>query len=293
MRWAIGAIVIATVAGCSTNAELIKEARNSGYKADFAIVYSETLAAVRELYPQVAENANSGVIRTAWHPVRIQAETSGGTQDTQQTGGGLTTTTGRRKAFYVRFRVFVVGGRPWEVRVEGEASSWEIGEIPTALHGAEIPPWLKGRTDNLRVSIHERLAEYKVPIKKKEVVAKKKARAKPDETAFAALPPGAAKVVATVVQAAKARDLPALRVHMSDDLSWSAGATGADTAMAMYSADSSLLSAMSATLEKGCRAEGKEVLCPADAKAPGYRGYFARFAMVDQAWKLTTFFRVE
>ena len=286
-----------TTAGCSTNAKLVKEARESGYQADFAIVYSEVLAATRELYPQLVENANSGVIRTAWHPVRIQSETVGSSTDNpvnSSQSGQLTSATNRRKAFYIRFRVFVVGGKPWRVRVEGEASSWEIGEIPTPLRGAEIPTWLKGRTDSLRVAIHERLTDYAVKVDKDvDKVVKKKEREKPDETPFAALPPAAAKVVATVAQAAKARDLPALRQLMADDISWSAGATGAETAVAMYSADSTLLAAMSAVLEKGCSAEGKEIHCPADAKTPGFRGYFARFAVVGQAWKLAAFFQRE
>lgn len=286
---------IAIGAGCSTNAKLIKEARDSGYEADFAIVYSEVLAAVRELYPQLAENANSGVIRTAWHPVRIQSESAGASQDNpvNTNTSGLSTTSSRRKTYYVRFRIFVVGGKPWRVRVEGEASSWEIGEIPQPLKGAEIPPWLKGRTDNLRVAIHKRLTDYAVPLKKDEVVAKK-VEERPDETPFASLPPAAAKVVATVAQAARTRNLEALRRLMADDLSWSAGATGADTAVAMYSADATLLSAMSATLEKGCGSSGDtEILCPADARAPGFRGYFARFTVIDKAWKLAAFFQVE
>jgi hypothetical protein len=290
--------MIAIVAGCSTNAKLLKEARESGYQADFAIVYSEVLAAVRELYPQLAEDANSGVIRTAWHPVRIQSQSAGATQDDPiNTTGGNTgttplTTTDRRKAFFVRFRVYVVGGKPWEIRVEGEASSWEIGEIPQPMRGAEIPPWLQGRTDKLRVSIHKRLAAYAVVVNKDQV-AKKPVKQAPDEKPFAALPAGAARVVATVALAARTRDLEALRAQMSDDLAWSAGATGADTAMAMYSADATILSAMSATLDKGCAAAGAEIVCPADAGAPGFRGYFARFERVDQSWKLAAFFQIE
>lgn len=289
-------VIAAFAAGCSTNAKMVKEARESGYRADFAIVYSETLAAVRELYPQVAENANSGVIRTAWHPVRIQSETAGESQDNpvnNSQSSALTTATNRRKAFYVRFRVFVVGGRPWEIRVEGEASSWEIGEIPTPLSGAAIPPWLKGRTDNLRVAIHKRLLDYAVPLAKDKPKKEKRERAKADPGAFSSLPPAAAKVVAEVAVAAKSRDLTALRAQMADDVAWSPGATGADTALAMYSADSSLLGAMSAVLEKGCAAAGAEVLCPADASTAGYRGYVARFAVVGGVWKLVAFFEIE
>lgn len=300
MPTAIKAVVIAVIAagsaGCSTNAKLVKEARESGYKADFAIVYSQTLAAVRELYPQVAENANSGVIRTAWHPVRIQSENVGESQDNPIGAGNssaLTTATNRRKAFYVRFRVFVVGGRPWEVRVEGEASSWEVGEIPTPLSGAAIPPWLKGRTDNLRVAIHKRLKEYAVKVKKDEKAKPKFVRAKADPTAFKSLPPAAAKVVAEVAAAAQARDLTGLRAQMADDVAWSPGASGADTAVAMYSADASLLEAMTTTLKAGCAAKGTEIFCPSVASEPGFRGHFARFAQVGGAWKLVAFYSAE
>lgn len=297
MHLAIRAIVIAalsvTSAGCSTNAKLIKEARQSGYRADFAVVYSEALAAVRDLYPTLAENAGSGVIRTAWHPVRIQTERAGESQNNPLGAGqssALTTTTGQRKTYYVRFRVYVVGGKPWRVRVEGEASSWEVGEIPTPLSGAAIPPWLAGRTDSLRLAIHERLRDYAVPVEEDRPAKAKPKQSKADPSAFASLPPAAAKVVAEVAAAARDRDLEALRAQMADDIAWSPGATGADTALALYSADSSLLAAMSAALEKGCGAARNEVFCPAAGNEPGFRGHVARFAIVDGAWKLTAFF---
>ena len=59
----------------------------------------------------------------------------------------------------------MVGGKPWRVRVTGEASEWELGAVPVTLRGADEPHWLQGRTDALRVAIYRRLKAYAVPLK--------------------------------------------------------------------------------------------------------------------------------
>lgn len=288
-------VLAALAAGCSTSAREIREARNSGYRTDFAIVYNAALEATKKRYPRLREDARAGIIRTAWHPVRIQAQTAESSSDNPgatATGTPLASQSGIRKYYYVRFRVYVVGGHPWRVRIEGEASSWETGAVPTPLKGAEQPPWLRGKVDSLRVAIHKKLKKYAVKLESTEKKPVAKAKAPPPDTkAYAALPPKAAKVIAAIAAAARARDLDTIRSHLTQNFAWASGSEGADTAMAMFSADSTLLEAMGATLASGCAARGAEIVCPAGALEPGYQGYFARFGVASGDWKMVSFFR--
>lgn len=286
-------VVAALAAGCSTSAREIRAARNSGYDTDFAVVYNAALEATKKRYPRLREDARAGIIRTAWHPVRIQsqsAESSSDNPGATATGNPLASQAGIRKYYYVRFRVYVVGGHPWRVRIEGEASSWETGAVPQALKGAEVPPWLQGRVDTLRVAIHEKLKKYAVKLKSTAKKPVARAKLAPDTRAYNKLPPKAAKVIATIAAAARARDLDAIRAHLTQNFAWASGSQGADTAMAMFSADSTLLEAMGAALAEGCAARGAEIVCPAGALEPGYEGYFARFGFASGDWKMVSFY---
>src|SRR5689334_15627314 len=82
-RHPIMLITLLALGGCPSSKE-IKTARSSAYDVDFAIVYSETLEAVRQIYPEgIDDNPASGVIRTAWQPVSYQS----GAGDASQGGG--------------------------------------------------------------------------------------------------------------------------------------------------------------------------------------------------------------
>ncbi|MBA3820495.1 MAG: hypothetical protein H0X17_16515, partial [Deltaproteobacteria bacterium] len=144
------------------NKKDVKIAKRSVYDADFAIVYSASLNATRDLYPTLDDNPGPGLIKTAWHQVSYaNNEDDMANQRTMATGqgvGGGAVTPGQAavgqptrlayKRFFIRFEVGVVGGRPWRVRVVGHASEWEPGNaLPTELKGAARPPWLDGRTD--------------------------------------------------------------------------------------------------------------------------------------------------
>src|ERR1043166_3324969 len=90
MRRAHPIIVLALLCGCPSSKE-IRIAQTSAYDADFAIVYSETLAAVQELYPELTEDPASGIIRTAWHQVTYSSGTTGARpEDNASTTGGAT-----------------------------------------------------------------------------------------------------------------------------------------------------------------------------------------------------------
>lgn len=279
------------VTSCSASAKEIREARQSGYMADFAVVYGAALAATKELYPSLREDATRGLIQTAWHPLRVAAQTAGETQNPDQTNA-LGTSSRTAKHFFIRFRVFVLGGKPFQIRIEGEASSWQQGEVPSPMRGAEIPPWLGGRTDALRVAIHKRLKEHAVPLEVAKKVEKKPAVVpRKSEKSFGPIPKAAAKVIATVAQAAEGRDLETLRQHLDEDIEWAAGGSkGADSAIAIWSADPLRLTELSKAVNAGCAEKGALVVCPTVALGDNYRGYAVYFALVDGVWKIKSFF---
>ncbi len=294
------ALAAAVAPACAASDAEVREARLSGYAADYAIVYSETLAAVRDLYPKVNENASAGTIKTAWHIVKIRTGTGEEARDPvqhdptsvrspdptfQQEAIG-------RKQYFVRFSVAVIGGRPWRVRVEGEASSWDIaGGVPSPLKGAETPPWLEGRVNALQVAIHERLEKYAVRLQPAKL--KERPKAKVDMAKYGNVPDGAAKLLAAVQQAALGRDPEALRAAMVDDFSWSAGSDpSADIALAMWQADTAILGELAKVLDQGCRVDDSQTLVtcpPAYTEEPSYGGYRAGFKLIDGKWKMSFF----
>lgn len=290
------ALAVLAGGGCGASASEVYKAKTSAYDADFAVVFSHTLNAVRELYPHYVENPSAGWIKTSWHPLRVsQAGSDPGTyqqvQDPNDPMGTNYVQSGPSKRYYIRFRVYVIGGRPWRVRVEGEASLWEAGAVPTPLKGAETPHWLKGRTEALQVAIYRKLKKYAVPIA--DVKAAREDEPPPpvehDEREFGELPAGATDVIRKVRDAAQAGDFPGLRAHMVDDFTWSAGAApSADTAIVMLQADPTLLAALVNVINDGCGvdADGATVMCPANPAPTGYR---AGFAQVGGVWKLTFF----
>ena len=282
----------------------MRDAKTSGYKTDFAVVYSDTLAAVRDLYPNVVEDARVGIIKTAWHPVRIaegQDEQQQIPSSQQQASGSPTqfqATTSLRKNYFVRFDVHVVGGRPWRVRVHAQASSWKAGEaLPVPLRGADVPSWLEPRKEALEVAIHRRLKKYAVRLK---VESDSQRRARVDRPAGgdlgrfgAKLPPAAARTIAAVEQAATNRDVGKLRPLMADEFTYSFGdSPSADTAVVMWQADPTILAELGKVLAAGCAQDPKDgqVVCPAafltDANFAGYR---AGFRNLGGAWKMVFF----
>lgn len=295
----IPALVIALLAGCPSSQE-IRVAKTSAYDADFAIVYSETLTAIREIYPNLEEDPANGVIRTAWHQVQY----SGGNDDTASANNQVGTQPGSgggsfnsppsslNTKLFIRFDVVVAGGRPWHVRVVGQAAEWDAGNAePTELKGAAIPHWLPGRRDALVVAIYRRLKNYAVHVAEPEPEVETVIAPEVDPDTFGDIPAGARKVATAIVQAVETRDAPALRAHLADDVTWSFGAEGdADTAMVMWQADPEALDALAKVLRAGCRTAAEVVTCPpAATDSPGYLGWRATLEKRGEAWKLTAF----
>lgn len=305
-RVAIVCLTAAVLVGCAASKEEIRTARTSGYKADFAIVYSAVLEAVRKRYPRYVENATRGQIRTAWHPIRIQhhGQTDGTSTQQQDLGqaanpvGGISSSKIARKRYFIRFDVFVLGGKPWRVRIDGYASEWELGAVPTVLSGANVPPWLKGRVNALYVDVYNKLSRHAVKLKTKVVDSGPKLKVEPpkpiDLKKFGRIPVAAARAVHDVLGAAKSRDFKRLRTHMAAEFTWNLGATpSAKAAIVTWQADSRVLERLIAVLEGGCKqdpAKKSRVTCPADgADVAKIGSYAASFAIIAGKWKMTSF----
>ncbi len=307
----VGILCLAVLLGgasCAASDAEVRKARSSGYESDFATVYGEALSATVKLYPHTVENAVTGLIQTAWHTVHVETGTrqssnslrgtQGRSQGRNQRGGVgqlSGTASSDQKRYFIRFRIHVVGGKPWRIRVKGEASEWRAGDIPLPLKGAEVPPWVKGRTNALRIAIHKRLKKHAVTVDKDIPVVKSPVLSIKEPSGFGEIPATASKMVGTVFRAIRSRDMATLRSSMAEDLQWSLGDAGnADVALALWQADTTSLDALSKVLEAGCAAgDGAiTVSCPvAYSSSPNYSGFRAIFEERKGVWKLTAFLR--
>jgi hypothetical protein len=296
MRLLLPTTFTLALAACGASEAEVHRARTSGYQTDFAIVFSETLQAVREIYPTTEEDPRIGSIKTAWHTVNIrqgQPDSSTPNDQTSNANPLYTGTVNMRERYFIRFDVDVVGGKPWRVRVVGHAQSWKPGDAqPSGLTGAATPPWLKGRTEAVQLAIYRRLKKYAVKLKT-EVVSAKAPPKPPDVAKYSALPPAAAKVVAEAEQAAGSRDVTRLRAIMADEFTYSFGdAPSADTAVLVWKADATILAELHRTLGAGCAMDAAkgQVVCPAAYLTDGnFTGYRVGFAQVGGQWKMTFF----
>jgi len=313
IRSTIFAFLALAATGCPASQREIRAAKTSGYDADFALVYTQVLAAVTELYPHLVENPSAGVIKTAWHQIKIrQGDGGGGSSGTTSgaapnfdpdaqaggmtgaaaAGGGSLEAGGIHPGgtlYFVRFNVYVLGGRPWRVRIEAEAAEWEAGMKQSRLTGAARPEWLKGRTEALQVAIYRKLRKFAVSLDKvnlrKRPPRKKKAV---DLARYGAIPEPAAKRIHALHTALLAGKFDQVRAFLIDEFVWSAGgAPSADQAIIMWQADPTIASRLLAALDAGCGgADGGAVTCPAEP-APG--GPRATFRLVGDAWMFVSF----
>ena len=301
--------IAALAVGCGSKKDL-KAAKSSVYDADFAIVYNAAVEATRELYPTLNDNPGPGMIKTAWHQVSYANNSDdlsnqrtiaqgqgygGGNTTAAQSAAGMPTRLAYKR-FFIRFDVSVLGGRPWRVKIVGHASEWEPGNaLPTELQGPARPHWLDGRTDALTLAIYKRIKPYAVPMKKEEEPAKPEDLVpKTDPKAFKNVPAPAATPLAKLRDVLVKRDYGALRAALADDVIWSLGGEpGADTAMAMWQADSEALEAMQRVIASGCAGTDKKVTCPPSTgeRIPG--AYSLELELRGDTWKVTSFVRGE
>ena len=299
MRLLLPTTFTIALAACGASEVEIHRAKTSGYQTDFAIVFSETLIAVRDIYQATEEDPRTGAIKTAWHSINVRQ--GGGSPDSatpnQQTGNQNRLYQAQNSIpdrYFVRFDINVVGGKPWRVRVVGHAQMYRAGDAqPMPLTGAATPPWLKGRTEAVQLAIYRRLKKYAVKLKTEALVADRPKPKPPDVAKFSSLPPAAAKVVAEAEQASGARDVARLRAIMADEFTYSFGdAPSADTAVLVWKADATVLAELNKTLGAGCALDAAkgQVVCPAAFLTDeNYLGYRVGFAQVGGAWKMTFF----
>ena len=299
---AISFAVGAALLSCGVNKKEVQEAKTSVYDAEFAIVFSAAVAATRELYPRVEEDARTGVIKTAWHQVKFNdpgADDPKSVQSRDQTAGVGAASPGgalgynpslARRINFIRFDVHVAGGRPWRVRVIGTASQLEPGNaLPTELRGANKPHWLPGRVDALTVAIHRRLRKYAQAAPTFVEVVEEEPP--PTPQVGGDIPEGARETAQAIVAALETRDYAALRATCADDVMWSLGAApGVDGAMAMWQADPGVFAQMRKAIAAGCGQDGEDVVCPVGAARGAWQ---LRIAKRGGAWKLAAFLTVE
>jgi hypothetical protein len=303
------AIGLTACAGCHDKKE-VKAAKTSVYDTDFAIVYNAAVDATRDLYPTLSDNPGPGLIKTAWHQVSYANNQddlanpktiaqgqgySGGNTSQGQAAAGMPTRLAYKR-YFIRFDVSVVGGRPWRVKVVGHASEWEPGNaMPTELHGPARPHWLEGRTDALNLAIYKKIKPFARPMKKEEPPPKpEELVAKTNPKAFLNVPPTAATALAKLRDALVRREYTALRQTLADDVAWSLGGSpGAETAMAMWQADSEPLEAMQKVIASGCAGTDKKVTCPPmqPESIPG--SYSLVLELRGETWKVTSFVKAE
>jgi hypothetical protein len=313
MRWRhpiisfAGLVLVVGACGC-TNKKELNSAKRSAYDTDFAIVYNAALDATREIYPTVDDNPRTGAIKTAWHQVYhahnpdelANQRTLGAAQGVMPNASpaaqaaGIPTRLAVKRQF-IRFDVSVVGGRPWRVKVVGHASEWEPGNaLPTELRGPARPHWLEGRSDALTVAIYKRIKQHAVPLKEEAPLPKPEDKLpKVEAAAFKGVTPGAAELLAKIKNALVARDHAALRAQLADDVIWSlGGAPGADTAMAMWQADSESLEVMGKLVDgEQCGGTERRVACPAGDPVPGR--WQLLIELRGELWRVTSFVKAE
>ncbi|HEY0191986.1 MAG TPA: hypothetical protein VGC42_12790 [Kofleriaceae bacterium] len=296
------AIVTVTV-GCGVSKKDVKSAKSSLYDTDFATVYGAALEATRDSYPNLEDAPGRGAIKTQWHQVSSASNGDDPTRNkvvgasaasASQASAGMPTRMSMKRQF-IRFDISINGGRPWRLKVVGHAADWEPGAaLPSELHGASRPPWLEGRTDELLVAIHNKIKSFAVPMKEGTTADDDGDRdpKKSDPSVYKDVPPDAAKRLASLKDAIAARDYPALRGQLADDVLWSlGGGAGADGAIAMWQADPATLDEMTKVLLGACGGDSKRVSCPAGPPAAG------EFQLVIEPrvdrWRVTSFVKAE
>lgn len=290
--------------GCPASKKEIATARQSVYDTDFSVAYTAALDATREVYPNLDDAPGRGMIKTAWHQVsyannqddlanpKTVAQAQGVQSSSGTAAAGMPTRLAYKR-YFIRFDVTIAGGRPWRLKVVGHAAEWEPGAaLPTELHGVARPSWLEGRTDALMIAIYKRLKAYAIPGKEETSDAPADEVKRTDPAAFKDVPPEAGKRLAGLKDILSARDYPALRALLADDVVWSlGGGTGADAAMATWQADPEALDAMNKSIAAGCAGDAKKVVCPAGAVQSG--GYQLTLEPRGDGWRITSFVRVD
>lgn len=283
------ALLGAFLLGCGANAATVREANNSSYNAEFSLVYSTALGVIQDFYPQLEEDPGKGIIKTAWHPIKITQTVGQTPQNPLRNTPSVQT---RQKRYFVRFNVAILGPRPYKVKIDGQASSWTAGEVPAPLRGAEIPPWLGGRTETLKVEIHQKLSKHAVKMQTKSIAAAAPSP-KPAKNVNSSLPLGAAQVVSRLKTAAGKRRYAEVADYLGETVTWSKedGPGDKEMALAIWQADPAWLANLEELLASPCDLlTPNTIRCSKGALA---HGWTALFSKKSGSWKLTQFYELK
>ncbi len=269
---------LAACAACGASAAELRVARRSAYRTTFAKVWTVVTEEVgRRNREFVVEDAVDGVLETEWKLVE-RRETDDINAENEMYVGGV----------FMRYKVRIRPSGPlWRVSVDAEAAAYRPGlaMIQPYSHGAaDEPTYVRARIDGLHVDIHRRLQGYAVEIQDPGAEGPRAL----DTAAWPDLPPAAAQVVAMAHDAAKRRDVTALRAVMASEFRWSLGGErSVEQAVGVYSADPDLLRALEKVLVSGCAQEAatRTIACPAGAAEEG-EGARAGFQEVGGVWRM-------
>lgn len=277
-------LLLSSLMACGPSASQIRRAKTVEYKTEFANVWNAVVESVRAEYPRLKiEDAINGMVLTEWHVV----------ERTDATEDDPTLPTGTKGGKFFRIFVELKGGPkgPWVVVIDGEAAEHKVNMamlIPFKHGAPDEPTWVQPRIDKIYVRVYDRLEKYAVarkgppPVKPKQI----------DRSPWRVLPADAADLIARVHDAAKAKDAALLRPLMAAEFTWSLGAApSADQAIAVLSADPTLLAALQQVLEAKCASAGEgKISCPGVPEPTAWR---AEFAHVGGRWQFVGFYEGE
>jgi hypothetical protein len=293
--WLVPAFVAAVAPlACGASATSVRRAHEAQYDAPFATVWNVVSHEVRRRYVGIRlEDPVNGRIETDYRVIESTSQDVAQGSTTTSTAVGVNAPTAAQQlptqASLFRMTVQILGP-PYKVSIDGVAARWEanLTQLIPYQHGAiDEPPWVQARIDNLALAIYDQLKEHAIAAEAKPAVAVKVV----DTTPWANLPDRAAvAVIGEVHKAAVDRNAGALRPYMIADFRWADGAdSSADTAIAIWAADPTVLRTLARTLDSGCAAEASgDVVCPTEPSRDTGR---ARFRSVAGSWKLVEFLR--
>jgi hypothetical protein len=306
-RTTLAWVILVAAAACGHSAGELRDARRASYDAPFATVWNVVMGEIRKKFNTIViEDPVRGQVLTSW--IRVEnrdtevtdpttgAQTSVGAQ---RAATGLTSNLPLTPGLLFRMSVTVKGGNkgagPYRVIVDGEAADYRPGLanegiVPIKHGAADEPPWVENRIDNMVMAVHQQLKAHAVggerEIPRQDIAAKVM-----DDAPWSNLPDReAVKLIDQVHAAALSRDTAGLRRTMVADFRWALGAeASAETAIVMWSADSSKLRELAHAIEGGCGVEEAtgEVVCPAAGAAKGPS--MARFRKTGDGWKFVLF----
>ena len=148
-------LVLIVVAGCGApgasgaSRAAMQDVRTTAYDADFDVVWTAAIEALRDDYPIVKVlDKNGHKIVTCWRPI-----------DRDENARSAVNPAGAWRLY--RAIVQISPERPYRVSVAGRAAELSVPIIRPYQEGDIAEPgWREGRADRIQTTIHENLKQY-------------------------------------------------------------------------------------------------------------------------------------